>query len=128
MFRGVKAVCVGRRPSVPAGGVQVMVNGKAVWELLDGQSLSYQSLGRMEDFVATAAVGQDFVFTLEESRDVPWPWQVVGDNTFVNVELTHESDDGVPKARGKVKSQRPGNFLVPLTCGRKVVAIHLTVK
>lgn len=127
-FRDVKAVSVGQRPSVPAGGVQVMVNGKAMWELLNCQSLSYQSLGRKEDFAATAAVGQDFVFTLEESRDAPWPWRVMGHAPFVNVELTQESDDGVPKARVKVKSQRPGTVLVPLTCGHKVVAIYLTVK
>ncbi len=127
-FRSVKAVSARQSPSVPAGGVKVMVNGKAMWELLNCQSLSYQSLGRKEDFAATAAVGQDFVFTLEESRDAPGPWRVMGHAPFVNVELTQESDDGVPKARVKVKSQRPGTVLVPLTCGHKVVAIYLTVK
>lgn len=127
-FRDVKAVSARQSPSVLAGGVKVMVNGKAMWELLDGQSLSYQSLGRMEDFAATAAVGQDFVFTLEESSDASWPWKALGNDPSVNVELTHERNDGVPKAKVNVKPRRPGTVLVALTCGPKTVAVHLTVK
>ncbi|MBP5233656.1 MAG: hypothetical protein J6333_09635, partial [Planctomycetes bacterium] len=71
---------------------------------------------------------QDFVFTLEESRDASWPWKASSNDPSVNVELTHENDDGVPKARVNVKPRRPGTVLLALTCGPKTVAVHLTVK
>ena len=97
--------------------------------LHDDQYLPYSSIGPDEHFAASAPLGKDIDFDLEE--EPTRRWQVVSyDPNICRVKLEHDRDGKFGhhrfKAEIEIKAIRPGKTTVIFISGPKKLTVHFT--